>query len=84
MRVCVKVFEVLFKSYSTCCDSVIPGELSLRSAMKRALSSINWGLQQIETPRTKHFEGEWVSDDDAKFECIDGPTPAPTPDSCLR
>jgi len=27
--------------------------------------------------------GDWVSDDKAKYECLDGPTPAPTPDSCL-
>ena len=29
------------------------------------------------------FKGDWVSDDKAKYECLDGPTPAPTPDSCL-
>jgi hypothetical protein len=26
---------------------------------------------------------DWVADDKAKFECLDGPTPATTPDSWL-
>jgi len=38
-------------------------------------------------PRTwkwwAYSQGVWVTDDDAKFECLDGPTHAPTPDSCL-
>ena len=29
------------------------------------------------------LKGDWVADDKAKYECLDGPTPAPTPDSCL-
>ena len=29
------------------------------------------------------LKGDWVADDKAKFECLDGPTPAPTSDSCL-
>ena len=30
-----------------------------------------------------YTDGEWITDELAKFECQNGPTPPPTPDSCL-
>ena len=29
------------------------------------------------------LKGDWVAENKAKFECLDGPTPAPTHDSWL-